>query len=63
MKVKRESEVTQSSPILSNPMDCSPPGSSVHFDPFLIEVFIFLLSFKNSLCILDAGSLSVFYKM
>ena len=28
MKVKRESEVTQSCPTLSNPMDCSPPGSS-----------------------------------
>ena len=25
-----ESEVTQSCPTLSNPMDCSPPGSSVH---------------------------------
>ena len=30
MKVKRESEVAQSSPTLSDPMDCSPPGSSVH---------------------------------
>ena len=30
MKVKSESEVTQSCPTLSNPMDCSPPGSSVH---------------------------------
>ena len=30
MKVKRESEVTQSCPTLSDPMDCSPPGSSVH---------------------------------
>ena len=29
MKVKSESEVTQSCPTLSNPMDCSPPGSSV----------------------------------
>ena len=26
----RESEVTQSCPTLRNPMDCSPPGSSVH---------------------------------
>ena len=25
-----ESEVTQSCPTLSNPMDCSPPGSSIH---------------------------------
>ena len=30
MKVKSESEVAQSQPTLSNPMDCSPPGSSVH---------------------------------
>ena len=30
MKVKRESEVTESCPTLSNPMDCSPPGSPVH---------------------------------
>ena len=30
MKVKSESEVAQSGPTLSNPMDCSLPGSSVH---------------------------------
>ena len=30
MKVKSESEVTQSCPTLSNPMDCSLPGSSFH---------------------------------
>ena len=30
MKVKSESEVTQSCPTLSDRMDCSPPGSSVH---------------------------------
>ena len=30
MKVKRESEVAQSCPTLSDPMDCSLPGSSVH---------------------------------
>ena len=29
-KVKSESEDSQSCPILSDPMDCSPPGSSVH---------------------------------
>ena len=28
--VMKESEVTQSCPTLCNPMDCSPPGSSVH---------------------------------
>ena len=30
MKVKRESEITQSCPTLSDPMDCSLPGSSAH---------------------------------
>ena len=30
MKGKSESKVAQSSPTLSDPMDCSPPGSSVH---------------------------------
>ena len=30
MKMKSESEVTQSCPTLSNTMDCSPPASSIH---------------------------------
>ena len=30
MKVKSESEVAQSCPTLSDPVDCSPPGSSIH---------------------------------
>ena len=30
MKVKNESEVTQSCPTLRDPMDCSLPGSSIH---------------------------------
>ena len=30
MKVKSESEVAQLCPTLSDLMDCSPPGSSVH---------------------------------
>ena len=30
MKEKSESEVAQPCPTLSDPMDCSPPGSSVH---------------------------------
>ena len=30
MKVKSESEATQSCPTLIDPMDCSPTGSSVH---------------------------------
>ena len=30
MKVKSEREVAQLCPTLSDPMDCSPPGSSIH---------------------------------
>ena len=30
MKVRSESEVTQSCPTLRDPMDCSLPGSSIH---------------------------------
>ena len=30
MKVKSESETAQSCPTPSDPMDCSPPGSSIH---------------------------------
>ena len=30
VKVKSESEVVQSCPTLHDPMDCSPPGSSIH---------------------------------
>ena len=30
MKMRSESEVVQSCPTLRDPMDCSPPGSSVH---------------------------------
>ena len=30
MKVKSESEVAQSCPTLRDPMNCSPPGSSIH---------------------------------
>ena len=30
IKVKSESEVAQLCPTLSDPLDCSPPGSSVH---------------------------------
>ena len=39
MEVKSESEVAQSCPTLHNPMDCSPPGSSVHgiFQPRVLE--------------------------
>ena len=39
MKVKSESEIAQSCPTLSDPMDCSLPGSSIHgiFQPRVLE--------------------------
>ena len=39
MKVKSESEVTQSCPTLRDPMDCSLPGSSIHgiFQAIVLE--------------------------
>ena len=39
MKVKSESEVAQSCPTLSDPMDCSLPGSSIHgiFQASIVE--------------------------
>ena len=41
MKVKSESEVAQSCPPLSDPMDCSLPGSSIHrtFQARVLETF------------------------
>ena len=63
MKVKSQSEVAQSCPTLSDPMDCSPPGSSVHgiFQARALEWVAsafsgpcssLLLFFKHSLCLL-----------
>ena len=46
IKVKSESEVAQSCPTLSDPMDCSPPGSFIHgifkYRTLNIIIFIFL---------------------
>ena len=38
MKVKSESEVAQLCLTLSDPMDCGPPGSSIHFGIFQARV-------------------------
>ena len=50
MKVKSESEVAQSCPTLRNPMDCSPPGSSVHgiFQARILEWVTIAFSFCKS---------------
>ena len=59
LKVKNESEVSKSYPTLSDPMDCSLPGSSVHgFSrqeywsgvplPSLIQIFAWPLNYTCS---------------
>ena len=52
MKVKSESEVAQSSPTLSDPKDCSPPGSSVHgiFQARVLEWRAIAFSCNQSAC-------------
>ena len=63
MKVKSESEVAQSCPTPSDPMDCSPPGSSIFLFPTLSPSFILfspLLSFPSLLLSL-LPSLSPFF--
>ena len=49
MKVKSESEVTQSCPTLSDPMDCILPGSSIHgiFQARVLEWGAIAFSKKN----------------
>ena len=50
MKVKSESEVVQSCPTLSDPMDCSLPGSSVHgiFQARVLEGGAIAFSMRDS---------------
>ena len=55
MKVKSESEVAQSCPTPSDPMDCSPAGSSIHgiFQARVLEwVAIAFYSEHTSCCYL-----------
>ena len=51
MKEKSESEVAQSCPTLSDPMDCSLPGSSVHgiFQARVLEWGAIAFSESNSI--------------
>ena len=53
MKVKSESEVTQSCLTLSDPMDCSLPGSSIHgiFQARVLEWVAIAFSGKNGFVI------------
>ena len=50
MKVKSKSEVAQSCPTLSDPMDCSPSGSSAHgiFQARVLEWGAIAFSTANS---------------
>ena len=56
MKVKSESEVAQSCPALSDLMDCSLPGSSVHgiFQARVLEWGAIAFSDSKDLAILTA---------
>ena len=49
MKVKSEGEVAQSCPTLSDPMDCSLPGSSVHgiFQARVLEWVVIAFSYRR----------------
>ena len=64
MKMKSESEVTQSCLTLSDPMDCSPPSSSIHgiFQARVLEwgAIAFSLSFltSNQICVSWGGVLT-----
>ena len=58
MKVKSESEVAQSCLTPSDPVDCSPPGSSVHgiFQATVLEWGAIALSGEQSLLLLSRFS-------
>ena len=58
MKVKSEREVAQSCLTLSDPMDCGPPGSSIHgifqarvlewrYRDIYIEIYIYIYGLKG----------------
>ena len=67
-EVKSKSEVAQSCPTLSDPMDCSPPGSSVHgiFQARVLEwgaiafshkwiythIYVYIYSSTSTYCVL-----------
>ena len=62
MKVKSESEVAQSCSTLSDPMDCSPPGSSVHgiFQARVLEWGV--IAFSPSWCLVCAKCYAKFWR-
>ena len=60
MKVKGESEIAQSCPTLSDPMNCRSPGSSIHgiFQARVLEWGAIAFSMKNSIQFRSVQSLS-----
>ena len=56
MKVKSESEVAQLCPTLCDPMDCSPPGSSIHgiFQARVLEWVAIAFCIRKSYCSLNS---------
>ena len=65
MKVKGESEVAQSCLTLSDPMDCSPPGSSVHgiFQARVLEWGAIAFSVTNLDSILKSRDITLLTKV
>ena len=65
VKVKSDSEVTQSCPTLSDPMDCSPPGSSIHgtFQARVLEWGAIAFSGKAGLVVLNSLSFCLSVKL
>ena len=65
MKVKSQSEVAQSSPTLSDPMDCSLPGSSAHriFQARVQELVAIAFSMTNLDSILKSGDITLMTKV
>ena len=61
---KSESEVTQSCPTLSDPRDCSLPGSSVHgiFQARVLEWGAITFSYDNTNDLLNRGYNFSLYK-
>ena len=65
MKVKSESEVAQSCPTLSDPMDCSLPGSSVHgvFQARVLEWVAIAFSMTNLDSVLKSRHITLLTKV
>ena len=63
MKVKSESEVAQSCPTLSDPMDCSLPGSSIHgiFQARVLELGAIAFSDQLRLMTLNFNTIILYH--